>query len=59
MPPTYVAQKLAISRQTLVYWTKLMNHDSTFKQLRRRVLRLPEHLRDQLVTDLVDARRAA
>jgi hypothetical protein len=59
MPPGYVAGKLGVSRATVGYWVKLMDHDSTFKQLRRRVLRLPEHLRDQLVTDLVDARRAA
>jgi len=59
MPPSYVAEKLAISRTTVWYWIKLMDHDHTFKELRRRVLQLPEHLRDQLVTDLTDARTAA
>lgn len=59
MPPSYVAERLGVSRTTVGYWVRLMDHDHTFKQLRRRVLRLPEHLRDQLVTDLVDARRAA
>lgn len=59
MPPAYVAEKLDISRTTLCYWTKLMDHNATYKLLRRRVLQLPEHLRDQLQTDLVDARKAA
>lgn len=59
IPPSYVAERLNVSRTTLWSWRRLMNHDSTFKELRRRVLMLPAHLRDQLVTDLSDARRAA
>lgn len=59
MPPSYVAEKLDVSRTTVWYWIKLMDHDHTFRELRRRVMALPEHLRDQLATDLTDARRTA
>ena len=57
IPPSYVAEKLKVSRTTVWTWMKLMGHDRPFKELRRRVLMLPAHLRDQLVTDLTDAAR--
>lgn len=59
MPPSYVAEKLGISRQTELNWRQLMNHDYTVKELRRRVLQLPSHLRDQIATAIQDARKAA
>jgi len=59
MPPAYVAAKLGVSHTTVWTWRRLMDHDHTFAILRRRVLQLPEHLRDQLVTDLADVKRAA
>lgn len=60
MPPSYVATKLGISRTTELYWRSLMSHDDfTVKDLRRRVLQLPPHLRDQIATAIQDARRAA
>jgi len=60
MPPTYVASKLGISRTTELYWRSLMSCDDfTVKDLRRRVLQLPPHLRDQIATAIQDARRAA
>lgn len=59
MPPTYVAEKLGISRTTELYWRSLMDHDYTVKELCRRVLQLPEHLRAQVATAIQDARRAA
>lgn len=59
MPPSYVADKLGISRQTELNWRQLMDHDYTVKELRRRVLQLPEHYRDQIATAIQDARKAA
>lgn len=59
MPPTYVSDKLGISRPTLNRWRQLMPHDHTFNELRRRVLMLPPHLRDQIATAVVDARLRA
>lgn len=59
MPPSYVAEKLRISRTTELYWRQLMNHDGAVKELRRRVLQLPERCRDQIATAIQDARRAA
>jgi hypothetical protein len=59
MPPAYVAGKLGISRTTELYWRQLMDHDCTVKELRRRVLQLPEHCRDQIATAIQDARRVA
>ncbi len=59
MPPSYVADKLGISRPTERYWRSLMDHDYTVKELCRRVLMLPPHCRDQVMTTLQDARRAA
>lgn len=59
MPPSYVAAKLGISRTTELHWRSLMDHDFTVKELRRRVLQLPSHLRDQIATAIQDARRAA
>lgn len=59
MPPSYVAEKLGISRTTEWYWRSLMDHDLTVKELRRRVLQLPARYRDQIATAIQDARRAA
>lgn len=59
MPPTYVAAKLDISRTTELKYRRLMNHDSTVKELTRRVLALPERCREQIATAIVDARRTA
>lgn len=59
MPPSYVAEKLGVSRTTELYWRQLMDHDYTVKVLTRRVLRLPERYRDQVATAIQDARRAA
>lgn len=59
MPPSYVAAKLGISRTTELHWRSLMDHDYTVKELCRRVLQLPPHLRDQVVTAIQDAKRAA
>lgn len=59
MPPTYVAARLGISRTTELRWRQLANHDGAVKELRRRVLQLPEHYRDQIETAIQDARRAA
>lgn len=59
MPPAYVASRLGISRTTENYWRRLMDHDVTVKELRRRVLMLPERCRDQIATAIQDARRAA
>lgn len=59
MPPSYVAEKLGVSRTTELYWRQLMNHDYTAKELTRRVLQLPERYRDQIVTAVQDARRRA
>lgn len=59
MPPSYVAEKLGISRQTELYWRQLMDHDHTVKELRRRVLMLPERHREQIATAIQDARRVA
>lgn len=59
MPPSYVAAKLGISRTTEVRWRQMMNHDVAVKELRRRVLQLPEKYRNQIVTAVHDARRAA
>lgn len=58
MPPSYVADKLGISRTTLLYWRSLMNLDTTVAELRRRVLMLPERYRDQIETALADRRAA-
>jgi hypothetical protein len=58
-PPIVVARDLGVSRQTLLYWRSLMDYDHAFASLRRRALLLPEHLRDRLVTDLTESRRAA
>jgi len=59
MPPTYVAEKLRVSRTTELRWRQLMDHDDAVKELRRRVLQLPERYRDQIATAIQDARRAA
>lgn len=59
MPPTYVADKLGISRTTEQYWRRLMDHDTTICELRRRVLQLPARAREQIATAIQDARRAA
>lgn len=59
MPPTYVAHKLGISRTTELRWRHLANHDATARDLRRRVLQLPRHYRDQIATAIQDARSAA
>ena len=59
MPPSYVASRLGISRTTELYWRQLMDHDYTVKDLRRRVLLLPAHLRDQIATAIQDARQKA
>ena len=59
MPPSYVAEKLRISRTTELYWRQLMDHDATVAELRRRVLQLPAHHRAQIATAISDARRAA
>lgn len=59
MPPSYVAARLGISRQTELYWRQLMDHDHTVKELRRRVLMLPERFREQIATAIADSRRAA
>jgi hypothetical protein len=59
MPPSYVSEKLGISRTTELYWRQLMDHDGAVKELRRRVLLLPERCRDQIATAIQDARRAA
>lgn len=58
MPPSYIADKLRISRTTLLYWRSLMDLDATVAQLRRRVLMLPERYRDQIATALADRRAA-
>lgn len=34
-----------------------MDHDHTFLELRRRVLLLPSHLREQIATAVADARQ--
>ena len=59
MPPSYISSKLGISRTTELRWRQLMSHDNTLQELRRRVLQLPEHYRDQIATTIQDARRAA
>ena len=59
MPPSYVAWRLGISRTTELYWRKLFDHSSAVKELRRRVLQLPEVYRDQIATAIQDARKAA
>ncbi len=59
MPPTYVAAKLDISRTTELKYRRLMNHDSTVKEITRRVLALPERCREQIATAIADARRTA
>lgn len=59
MPSSYIAHRLGISRTTELRWRSLMNHDSSVKELTRRVLQLPEHCRDQIATAIQDARRAA
>lgn len=59
MPPTYTAARLGISRTTELRWRRLMDHDGTVQELRRRVLQLPERYRDQIATAIQDARRAA
>ncbi len=59
MPPSYVAAKLGVSRTTELHWRSLMDHDTTVKELRRRVLQLPPHQRDQIATAIQDARKAA
>ena len=58
MPPSYIADKLGISRTTLLYWRQLMDLDTTVAELRRRVLMLPERYRDQIATALADRRAA-
>ena len=55
---SHISAKLGVSRTTVRYWVKLMDRDHEFQQLRRRVLRLPDRLRDQLVTDLTERRAA-
>lgn len=55
MPPSYVAARLGISRTTELYWRQLMDHDYTVRELQRRVLQLPKHLRDQIATAIQDA----
>lgn len=57
MPPSYVAAKLRVSRTTELRWRQLMDHDATVSELRRRVLQLPEHYRDQIATAIQDARK--
>ena len=57
LPVGYIAERLNVSTVTLRSWRRLMNVDHMFAELRRRVLLLPEWKRDQLVTDLTDARR--
>jgi hypothetical protein len=59
MPPTYVASRLGISRTTELHWRQLMDHDGAVSELRRRVLQLPRHYRDQIATAIQDARRTA
>jgi hypothetical protein len=59
MPPTYVAERLGISRTTELYWRQLMDHDGAVKALRRRVLQLPERYREQIATAIQDARQRA
>jgi DNA-binding GntR family transcriptional regulator len=59
LPPSYIAEKLGVSRTTVWSWLQLMDHDRAVKELRRRVLMLPERHRDQIATAIADARRAA
>lgn len=59
MPPSYVAGQLGVSRTTELRWRRLMNHDGAVRELRRRVLMLPEHCRDQIATAIQDAKKAA
>ncbi len=59
MPPTYVAEKLGISRTTELYWRQLMDHDPAVNELKRRVLQLPERCRDQIATAIQDSKTRA
>lgn len=59
LPPAHVAARLGISRTTGLRWRQLMDHDATVSELRRRVLQLPPHCREQIATAIQDARRAA
>ena len=59
LPPSYIAEKLGVSRTTVWTWLQLMDHDRVLNELRRRVLMLPERHRDQIATAIADARRAA
>jgi hypothetical protein len=55
-PVGVIAERLGVSPVTVRYWRGLTDHDHIYRELRRRVLLLPEKQRDQLVTDLIDAR---
>lgn len=59
MPSSYIAHRLRISRMTELRWRQLMNHDHTVQALKRRVLQLPEHAREQIAMAIQDARSAA
>jgi len=55
MPVGYIAERLGVSPVTVRAWRRLMNHDHTFKELRRRVLQLPACQREQIATEIANA----
>jgi hypothetical protein len=58
LPTGYIAARLNLSETTVRKWRRLASTDHVFAELRRRVLLLEPWQQDQIVTSIVDHRRA-